>query len=194
MSRKLSRLDETTFNYKAFTNDLFTKLKQKKHSLSYASETVCLRSSNYLTNALHGRGLPINIAVALCTYYGLSMKDYEIKPEPPKPVYKKPEEVVTSDVVKWADTKGWSNTLSVNMTAGIVSLAFFKDGEKVASGRAKVFGNTDHDIMQAISYAAHMCYKFSEQRELFNQNRENTIGGCTCKTTSTTETTPKYPR
>jgi len=194
MSQKMQKLDERTFDFTAFRRDLLVKLKGKRQPMKVAAETVCLRSENYLSNALNRKVLPFNTAIALCTYYGLSMKDYEIKPEPPKPVYEKPEEVVTVDVVKWADTKGWSNTLSVNMTAGIVSLAFFKDGEKIASGRAKVFGNTDHDIMQAISYAAHMCYKFSEQRELFNQNRENTIGGCTCKTTSPTETTPKYPR
>lgn len=44
------------------------------------------------------------------------------------------------------------------------------NGEEVTHSWCKIKGNTELDLMQAISYAAHMCYKFSEQKKLQEGN------------------------
>lgn len=44
----------------------------------------------------------------------------------------------------------------------------FKD-EVIIGAASKIKGNTELDFAQAISYAAHMCYKFLEQKELESQ-------------------------
>ena len=191
MSKTANILREGEFNFESFKKDVKKALAKKNQTLSYLNEEVLLRSVCYLSSCFSGKNIPVKVAAAVCNELGLKLADYEIKPEPPKPE-PEPEQIQIAPLV---DTpKGWSNTMYVNMTAKIVSLAFYKDGQKVASGRAKIFDDTDHGIMQAISYAAHMCYKFSEQRELFNQNRASTVGGYLCKTTNSTESTQTYRR
>jgi len=168
------------FNFDAFKIDLKAKMAERGVVPSDVSQELLTRAPYYLSSVFCKKAMPLSCAMALCKEFGLRLPDYEIKPEPPKRVQ------IEIDVQQHG--KGWENTLSVNVGAGIVSLAFFKDGQKVASGRAKIFDNTDHGIMQAISYAAHMCYKFSEQRELFVQNQSNTVGGV-CKITNNTGNT-----
>lgn len=186
MKKTATLLRESQIDFEAFKRDVKKAAAKKGWTLTYLNEEVLLRSATYLSACFYGKSIPVKMAIAVCKALDLKLADYEIKPEPPKPE-PEPEQI---KFVQLTDTpKGWSNTLSVNLGAKIVSLAFFKDGQKVASGRAKIFDETDHGIMQAISYAAHMCYKFSEQRELFNQNRENTVGGFLCKTTNSTEST-----
>lgn len=191
MNKTVNMLREGEFNFESFKKDVKKALAKKNQTLSYLNEEVLLRSACYLSSCFCSKSIPVKMAIAVCKALDLKLADYEIKPEPPKPE-PEPEQIQIAPLV---DTpKGWSNTMYVNMTAKIVSLAFYKDGQKVASGRAKIFDDTDHGIMQAISYAAHMCYKFSEQRELFNQNRASTVGGYLCKTTNSTESTQTYRR
>ena len=127
--------------------------------------------------------------MTVCNVLGLKLADYEIKPEPPKP---EPKPVQKEAVV--VPGHGWGNTLNVNIGAMIVSMAVYKDGVKVAQGRAKIFDTTERGIMQAISYAAHMCYKEAEQKELEDKFRSNTVGAYICKTMNSTENTQTYHR
>ena len=178
MSRNNSMLRGDKFDFAKFRTDLEIVIPEGE-TLRTVSTDVLGRNDNYLTQAFWKCAMPGETVTMLCKKYGLRKEAYMQKPVPPKPVQME---------LDTAPRKGWESTLSVNIGAGIVSLAFFKDGQKVASGRAKIFDSTEHGVMQAISYAAHMCYKFSEQRELFIQNQGNTIGGCTCKTMKNTET------
>lgn len=41
-----------------------------------------------------------------------------------------------------------------------------KYGIKIDGAYARINGDTETKLIQAISYAAHMCYKQAEQREL----------------------------
>ncbi len=58
-------------------------------------------------------------------------------------------------------TEEWSVNLTVKDKK--VHLQIKHGNGEVASAYAKVFGDTEHDVVQSISYAAHMCYKLSEQ-------------------------------
>ena len=176
------------FDFTKFEHDVRAAASAHGWSLIYLSEELLTRSKTYLHTVFYKMAITMRAALVLCKELGLKLQDYEIKPEPPKPE-PEPEPNVMLAV---GNEKGWTNTLYVNHTAKIVSLAFFKDGIKVASGRAKIFDETERGIMQAISYAAHMCYKFSEQKELFNQNLTNNTGGCACKTTNSTASTQTY--
>ena len=177
------------FDFAAFKKDLLKALDSRGQTLTYASEQVALRAYSYISTCIVKKSIHPKALMAIANYYGLHLSDYEIKPEPPKP---EPKPVQME--LNMAPEKGWSNTLNVNIGAMIVSMAIYKDGAKVAQGRAKIFDTTERGIMQAISYAAHMCYKCSEQKELEDKFRSNTVGAYICKTTNSTENTRTYHR
>lgn len=177
------------FSFVKFEADVRKIAAKNDWTLSYISEEFLARSNTYLSSCFCKRVIPLRAAAALCRELGLKLSDYEIKPEPPKP---EPKPVQKEAVV--APEKGWSNTMNVNIGAMIVSMAVYKDGVKVAQGRAKIFDTTERGIMQAISYASHMCYKEAEQKELEDKFRSNTVGAYICKTTNSTENTRTYHR
>lgn len=45
-------------------------------------------------------------------------------------------------------------------------LRMYFQGTEICKAASKVKGTRELDLMQAISYAAHMMYKFTEQKEL----------------------------
>lgn len=47
-----------------------------------------------------------------------------------------------------------------------VRVGISHNGEELYSAWSRVNGDTETNLMQAISYAAHMCYKKAEQKEL----------------------------
>lgn len=47
-----------------------------------------------------------------------------------------------------------------------VVLHMYFQGTEICKAYSKVKGTRELDLMQAISYAAHMMYKFAEQKEL----------------------------
>lgn len=55
-------------------------------------------------------------------------------------------------------------TLSVHPDR--LRLGVFFGEEEMVYAWAKIFGDTELDLIKSISYAAHMCYKFAEQKEL----------------------------
>ena len=57
-------------------------------------------------------------------------------------------------------------TLDLDVADDRVSLTVLHDGKPVVYGKSYIKEQTETGIMQAISYAAHMCYKFAEQREM----------------------------
>ncbi len=60
--------------------------------------------------------------------------------------------------------EGYHMRLSVTPT--IVTVTAMFGNEVMYIGRSKVKGNSELDLMQAISYATHMIYKASEQKAL----------------------------
>lgn len=57
-------------------------------------------------------------------------------------------------------------TLGLDVSPDIVILRMYFQGTEICKAASKVKGTRELDLMQAISYAAHMMYKFTEQKEL----------------------------
>ena len=55
-------------------------------------------------------------------------------------------------------------TLSVHPDRLRLGVSFGE--EEMVYAWAKIFGDTELDLIKSISYAAHMCYKFAEQKTL----------------------------
>lgn len=47
-----------------------------------------------------------------------------------------------------------------------IQIDIYRNGEKFVFGKSYIIGDTDTDYLQAISYAAHMAYKFAQQRDI----------------------------
>lgn len=47
-----------------------------------------------------------------------------------------------------------------------VKFTLLHSGSEIYSAFAKVMGEKESDLIKAISYAAHMCYKFAEQKDI----------------------------
>lgn len=75
-------------------------------------------------------------------------------------------DVNVSDLTKKKDTKLTGYSVNLDVSPDKVCLQILFDGEVISSAYSKIKGDTETDLMQAISYAAHMIYKFSEQKRL----------------------------
>lgn len=59
---------------------------------------------------------------------------------------------------------GWQTRIKVKPDR--LSMTVYFNGVPVVEGFSRIRGDKELDLMQAISYAAHMCYKISEQKKL----------------------------
>lgn len=64
--------------------------------------------------------------------------------------------------------KGYTVALDVRPDKVCFELAF--NGEAIVRAWSKIKGKSELDFIQAVSYAAHMCYKLVEQKELEGNN------------------------
>lgn len=154
---KIERLSENVFNYQKFQADLYSAMQKAGDNIQDVSMKVLFRSAPFLQGVISNRTLPLEMAFALCQKYGLSMKNYEIMPRPPKTAANTSAPILQN---------GWDCVVKINADAGIAYMAIFNDGVKVADSRSRIRGKSDLEIVQAISYSAHMCYKLVEQIEL----------------------------
>lgn len=102
------------------------------------------RSDNYIDNCIYRGVMPSNTLDLLSRFLDVNVSDLTNK--------------------KYTKLTGYSVNLDVNPDK--VRLQILFDGEVVGSAYSKIKGDTETDLMQAISYAAHMIYKFSEQKRL----------------------------
>ena len=89
----------------------------------------------------------------------------EPKQEPPKPIA--PEQTPTGAktfIPAPTAEVGWQTRIKTN--PGRVCMTVYFNGVPVVEGLSRIKSNTELDLMQAISYAAHMCYKLTEQKKL----------------------------
>lgn len=125
------------------------------------------RANNYITDSLRlGRFTGPTVA-ALKAVYGISPEDYAPDPEPPKKPVATPEEAPTGQKIHipaaTAET-GWQTRIKVKPDRLCMTVYF--NGVPVVEGHSRVRGDKELDLMQAISYAAHMCFKIAEQKKL----------------------------
>lgn len=64
---------------------------------------------------------------------------------------------------------GLPYALSLEVHPDKVFVALQFNGQELYHAYAKIKGDTEHDLVQSISYAAHMLYKMSEQEYLKNK-------------------------
>lgn len=126
------------------------------------------KSSGYFHNVYARKTMPESVLSAMCTIFDVSPAD--IKPDPPKP----PVLVETLD--KPIPTKSEQRAASPMPSIGyaldlrvypaFVNLALYEDSKMLKFAKAKIKNGENAsqlDVVQAISYAAHMLYKFMEQ-------------------------------
>lgn len=56
--------------------------------------------------------------------------------------------------------------VSMAMAPGRIRFSITSDGNEIYYANAFIKGDTELDVMQAISYAAHLCYKFAQRDNL----------------------------
>lgn len=89
----------------------------------------------------------------------------EPKPEPPKTVAPETAPAGPKMHIPAASAEtGWQTRIKVQPDK--VCMTVYFNGMEVVQGWSKVKGDRELDLMQAISYAAHMCYKITEQKKL----------------------------
>ena len=169
MSRKISIADADKFDYAKFQKDLLDKAKKEKTTLAEISEKRLFHASNYLNEGLRKKKLPLQIIHSLSDWYGLSLKDYEIKPKAIAEPVKTEEKIIK---LPNAPVLPWQCEIKVDEEFGTAMMRISKDGETVAVGRSGLYGLDDLGIVQSISYAAHMCYKIVQQ-EVFKSREDS---------------------
>lgn len=110
------------------------------------------RAKNCLANAIYYGEMSATVFELLTLKYGVDPKRLMKKPEPPKA---EPKPVAKPDAIGY-DT-------SINVYSDKVRFAITFNGVEIFHAYSKVKGNKEVDLIQAISYAAHMCYKLAEQ-------------------------------
>lgn len=155
-------LNPQKFDYARFSKDFKGWAKENKITLTSLSEKMLFRRSTYLSDALNKTQLPFNMAVVLAEKAGLKLEDYEIKVEPVVEKVSESQENI-GNVIEF---KGWSCCLRVDEDFDTVMLKIFKDGKEVAKGVSYAYGKDETGVVQGISYAAHMCYKFIQQGKI----------------------------
>lgn len=115
---------------------------------------------SYINQCLSKKVMPENQVRLFCNLFSCRYEDLIYKePEPiSKPVY-----AVSTD----GTVNPYSITLDVKPDKINFSVNFY--GEPVYSSYAAIRGKRELDLLQAISYAAHLCYKFAQQDE-FKKN------------------------
>lgn len=106
------------------------------------------RAKNCLANAIYYGEMSATVFELLTLKYGVD----------PKRLMKKPEPVAKPEAIGYAT--------SINVYPDKVRFAIAFNGVEIFHAYSKVKGNKEVDLIQAISYAAHMCYKLAEQDTL----------------------------
>lgn len=92
-------------------------------------------------------------------FFQLLILKYGINPERLK--FKEPAPKAVSTV---QPEKGYATSVVVYPDKVRFAVAF--DGDEIYHTYSRIKGKKEVDLIQAISYAAHMCYKQAEQKEL----------------------------
>lgn len=136
------------------------------------------KANGYFYNIYDRKKIPAPVLNAMCAIYG--KKPSEFKPDPPKPkptvAFMRPALPTMNTLVNRPDLCGSRSMPSVGYALDLqvypdfVHLRLVEDSKviKQAKGKIKKEGveATKLEIMQAISCAAHMIYKFAEQDEI----------------------------
>lgn len=129
--------------------------KQEGKSLAQMSYEIG-RSASYLSYCMNAGEIPEGQYRVLCKILNVS-PDRFIPDPPPKQEPPKQKMVNQLDVPFSVDLKIFPDR---------VRFTILFDGKPLYSTFSYLKGKTETDLMQAISYAAHMVYKMAEQKKL----------------------------
>lgn len=139
LDRKMIKLDRE--KTKKFAKERGISLEDISYSLG--------RSKSYISYAMSSEsGIPNAKFDFLCRIYNVPQETFLPDPEP----------VVAPPVLEG----GYTTEISVQ--DGKVHFVVQNNGEEVVSAFAHIKDDTEVAVIQAISYAAHMCYKFAQQK------------------------------
>ena len=129
------------------------------------------KAPNYFHNVCKRRSMPHSVLQAMCAIYTKKPEDF--KPDPPRGVF---EIIPAPDLPPYQRQNTVNPTpspmpsigyaLDLRVYPAFVSLALYEDSKMLKSAKAKIKNGekaSQLDVVQAISYAAHMLYKFMEQ-------------------------------
>lgn len=125
------------------------------------SETLGYGKS-FISNALHSGKMSRAANKLLAATYGIP-ENFFLAPDPPKTA-QPPEPKAAPQAAPQAKQMGYA--LRLQATDKQVFLLLEHDGEKVGSAYSKRKDSSELALTQAISYVAHMIYKFCEQKTL----------------------------
>lgn len=129
----------------------------KNGGQTVVSETLGYGKS-FISNALHSGKMSRAANKLLAATYGIP-ENFFLAPDPPKTA--QPPEPKAAP-----QAKQMGYALRLQATDKQVFLLLEHDGEKVGSAYSKRKDSSELALTQAISYAAHMIYKFYEQKTL----------------------------
>lgn len=127
----------------------------KKNDL--AQKEVCEalgKSASFLSTVMIRGFITAPVLNLLCRQYGVKPSDFTPDPKPDKEVHKS---VFKSDV---------DCAVKVTVRGDRLRMVMSVNGREDIDVVSKIKSNSYLDFMQSFSYAAHMAYKFAEQREI----------------------------
>lgn len=124
-------------------------------SLAVLSEEIG-RCPSYLSYAVKNGRIPEYAFRRLCVLLGVSEGDL-LKKQAVTPPQKAETEAVSG-----CETIGYS--VKLNVYPKKVRFAVLFNGEEIMHAWSSIRGARELDLMQSISYAAHMCYKQKEMK------------------------------
>lgn len=114
------------------------------------------KSWSYIGNVIRRKEMPEAVFNLMCRLYGISPA--ELTPDP-KPVITDPP----------TPSKGDSDidcAVKMSVHGDRIRLTLMVNGQDDLVASAYIKGDSFLDLVKSFSYAAHMCYKLAEQREL----------------------------
>lgn len=149
----------------ASTSSVIDGKKMKKwfadrHMSAKTAAVECGKSPNYFYLAMNNGRISNSVLMLMEKLYFLNIDDLKPDPDPELP------EIVplkASDAYP-GEIEGYD--ISLNVFHNKVRVGIRYQAKEIAGAYAIIKTNTEVSLLQAISYAAHMCYKFYEQGEL----------------------------
>lgn len=146
------------------------------------------KAPNYFNNVCKRCQMPYGVLHALCAIYGKKPEDF--KPAEPDIIIEEPRAIIGTGqqtirgvlddfassnkavpvpVPHYSPMPSIGYALDLRVYPAFVSLALYEDSKMLKFAKAKIKNGENAsklDVVQAISYAAHMLYKFMEQDEI----------------------------
>lgn len=117
------------------------------------------RSQSYFSNVLSRGSISASAYPLLVSVAGVDPDAFLARETPPK------------TEAQHAPQPGGRYSLTLQTKPDRIRLALCDGGKEISYAWSKLRGSSELDLTQAISYAAHLIYKFSEQRSLGTEDK-----------------------